>query len=118
LNEKRIDDALPLLPRLSRQRERVEAIVRGRVRSWPRAETLVGPNDALRIVDAVASEPELANDALWDRLVLRARFAGDPVRPRVAPFVGREKIGARTVWAFKGTGAGAPVKFWTTGGAT
>jgi len=115
LNEKRIDDAIPLLPRLSRHRDAVEAIVRARVASWPRAETLVGPNDAMRIVDAVANDPALSSDALWDRLVLRARFAGEPVRPRVGPFVGRERIGARTVWAFKGAGAGAPVKLWTGG---
>jgi uncharacterized protein (UPF0276 family) len=118
LNEKRIDDALPLLPRLSRRREQIEALVRARVPSWPRAETLVGPNDALRIVDAVVNDPELSSDALWDRLVLRARFAGDPVRPRASVFVGRERIGARTVWAFKGAGAGAPVKLWTTGGGS
>jgi hypothetical protein len=115
LNEKRIDDAIPLLPRLSRQRDRVEALVRQRVASWPRSEMLVGPNDAMKIADAVAGDPELASDALFDRLVLRARFAGDPMRPRVGPFVGREKIGARTVWAFKGTGAGAPVRLWTGG---
>jgi len=118
LNEKRIDDAIPLLPRLSRRREQVEALVRARVPSWPRAEALVGPNDAMRIADAVASDAELGTDALWDRLVLRARFAGDPVRPRVGPFVGREKIGARTVWAFKATGAAAPVRLWTGGGTS
>lgn len=111
---KRIDDALPLLGRLSRRRAEVEPLVRSAVAEWPRPDTLVGPADAFRIADAALAEPALADDARWDRLLLRARFVGPnargEVRPRVAPFVGHETIGGRRIWAWKGPGAGAPIR--------
>jgi len=120
LREKRIDDALPLLPRLGRRRERVEPLARAGVSGWPRPDDLVGPADALRIAEAALAEPALADDARWDRLLLRARFVGPgalgDVRPRVAPYVTRERIGARTIWVVKGPGAGAPVRIWFSGG--
>lgn len=122
LREKRIDDALPLLPRLGRHRDRVEPLARAGVASWPRPDELVGPADALRIAEAALGEPTLADDARWDRMLLRARFVGPgargEVRPRVSPWVARERIGARTIWVLKGPGAGAPVRIWFSGGAT
>jgi uncharacterized protein len=118
LNDKRIDDALPMLPRLSRFRHRVEAIARPHVESWPRPDDLVGPSDAMRIAELAVADAPLANEARFDRLMLRARFVerGRAVQPRVAPFVGRERIGARTIWAFKGPGKSAAVRVAITGG--
>lgn len=118
LNDKRIDDALPMLPRLSRYRHRVETLVRPHVHHWPRPDAMVGPADALRIAALAEKDAPLAYDAAYDRLMLRARFAerGHGVQPRVAPFVGRARVGARTVWAFKGPGITAPVRIAMTGG--
>lgn len=122
LREKRIDDALPLLPRLGRRRAQIEPLARQGVAGWPRPDDLVGPADALRIAEAALAEPSLADDARWDRMLLRARFVGPgargEVRPRVSPYVTRERIGARTVWVLKGPGAGAPVRMWFSGGST
>lgn len=123
LREKRLDDALPLLPRLGLRREAIEPLARAGVAAWPRPDALVGPADALRIAEAALAEPALRDDARWDRLVLRARFVGPgprgEVRPRRAPYVGRERVGARTYWVFKGPGAGAPLRLWIgRGGAT
>ncbi len=120
LDEKRIDDALPMLPRLSRHRDEIEAMVRPHVHHWPRPDVLVGPADALRIADLALGQARLAVDARWDRLLLRARFVerGAGVQPRVGPFVGRERLEGRTVWAFKGPGASAPVRIGMMGGGT
>lgn len=116
LQEKRIDDALPLLPRLSRRRAEVEAIVRPMVPSWPRPDAWVGPADALRIAEVVASHASLANDARLDRLTLRARFVGPTARGevklRAMPFVGREG----SMWAVKGPGTDAKVRWIARGG--
>lgn len=120
LREKRIDDALPLLPRLSLRRAEVEPLVRAALSQWPRPDALVGPADAMRIAALASSERALAEDACFDRLLLRARFAGPDVRgdvrPRRAPFVGKERVGARTIWAIKGPGASAPVRLHARGG--
>jgi uncharacterized protein (UPF0276 family) len=120
LREKRIDDALPLLPRLGRRRHLVEPLARAGLVGWPRPAEFVGPSDALRIAEEAALRPELADDARWDRLLLRARFLGPTadggVRPRALPFVGHERIGVRTVWATKGPGATATVRLWSKGG--
>lgn len=116
---KRVDDALPLLPRLALRRAEVEPLVRAVVGNWPRPRTRAGIADALRIGEACRAVPALADDAARDLLVLRARFrgpdaAGD-VRPRVAPFVGRaEDSGGRRLWAMKGLGSRAPVRILTT----
>lgn len=120
LNEKRIDDALPMLPRLSRHRAHVEAIVRPHLHHWPRPDLLVGPADALRIAELAVGDAHLAGDARFDRLMLRARFSlrGETVTPRVAPFVGRERVSGRTIWAFKGPGASSRVHVGITGGGT
>ncbi|MGZ3448494.1 MAG: DUF692 domain-containing protein [Polyangiales bacterium] len=116
LREKRLDDALPLLPRLMRRRGDVEPIVRPMVPSWPRPDALVGPADALRIADAACAHASLAADARLDRLLLRARFVGPSergeVRLRAMPFVGREG----SVWAVKGPGTTAPVRLISRGG--
>jgi uncharacterized protein (UPF0276 family) len=116
LREKRLDDALPLLPRLMRRRGQVEAIVRPMVPSWPRPDALVGPADALRIAEAAEGHSELASDARLDRQLLRARFVGPSahgeVKLRAMPFVGREG----SVWAVKGPGTQAPVRVFSRGG--
>lgn len=120
LSEKRVDDALPLLPKLGRRREVVEAIARAGLASWPRPDALVGPADAIRIAETAADDPALEADARLDLLELQARFVGPgtrgEVRPRVGPFVGRARVRGATVWAFKPPGAGASVRMVRAGG--
>ncbi len=111
---KRVDDALPLLPRLALRRAEVEPLVRDQVERWPRPRERVGIADALRIGEACRAVPVLADDAARDLLVLRARFVGPDaagaVHPRRGPFVGRVALGGRSQWALKGLGSRAPVR--------
>jgi uncharacterized protein (UPF0276 family) len=119
LERKRVDDALPLLPRLARRGEPLRELALASVRRSERPDALVAVADALRIADAAAREPSLAADASIDRLVLRARFVavgeGGRLRPRIAPFVGRERTAGGVVWAFKGHGAEACVRVSSKG---
>jgi hypothetical protein len=115
LRSKRVDDALPLLPRLVPHRDLLRPIARATVDAAPRAPALAGIADAMRIAEAAARDERLAPDARVDLLVLRSRFVGPAkdgsLRPRVAPFVGRERLpGGRVVWALKGPGGGADVR--------
>jgi hypothetical protein len=51
--------------------------------------------------------------------LLRARFVGSgaAVRPRIAPFVGRDRsVERRERWVVKGLGADAPVRIVDRGG--
>ncbi|WP_437783358.1 DUF692 domain-containing protein [Sorangium sp. So ce1097] len=115
LQRKRVDDALPLLPRLSAHREAAARLAAGCVEASPRAPRLTAVADALRIADAAAADARLAPEAAVDRLLLRARFVGPAgdgsVRPRLLPFIRRERLpGGRVVWAIKGVGSSAEVR--------
>jgi hypothetical protein len=115
LRGKRVDDALPLLPRLLPHREILRPIARASVDAAPRAPALAGVADAMRIAEAAAQDARLANDARVDLLLLRSRFVGPgkdgTLKPRVAPFIGRERLpGGRIVWALKGPGGSADVR--------
>jgi uncharacterized protein (UPF0276 family) len=121
LLHKRVDDALPLLPRTSAAGEPARALALRAVEASPRAPRSAGIVDALRIADAAAREPALAALARRDRLELRARFAaeadGGSCAPRRGPFVGREQLpDGRRLWALKGLGAQAPVRMIERGG--
>ncbi|XXX79859.1 DUF692 domain-containing protein [Sorangium sp. So ce134] len=115
LQRKRVDDALPLLPRLASHREEAARLGARCVEASPRAPRLTAVADALRIAAAAAADERLAAEALVDRLLLRARFVGPAgdgsVRPRVLPFIRRERLpGGRVVWAIKGMGSSADVR--------
>ena len=119
LRRKRVDDALPLLQRLVPHREALRPLAVAAVEASPRARALAGVADAMRIAAAAAGDPRLAAEARVDLLLLRSRFAGQALdgslRPRVAPFVGRERLpGGRVVWVVKGPGSGADVRLFET----
>jgi hypothetical protein len=121
LRHKRVDDALPLLPRTAAAGERARSLALDVLQGAPRASRAAGIVDALRIADAAASAPGLASGARRDRLELRARFAArgeeGSCAPRPGPFVGRERLpDGRSVWAVKGFGLEAPVRVIERGG--
>lgn len=113
LARKRIDDALPHLPRLAargaRARELAASALVGRVRAPTRAST----TDAWHIVTHALAEDDVRLDAALDALALRARYRAPvregAVRPRRAPFVGHVRDGLRSIWALKGLGTTATV---------
>lgn len=118
---KRVDDALPLLPRTAAAGEAARVVALRTVACTPRAPRAAGILDALRIAESAAAVPALAAAARRDRLELRARFAspraGASCAPRQGPFVGRERLpGGATVWAVKGPGAEASVRVIERGG--
>jgi len=121
LRHKRVDDALPLLPRTAAAGEPARALALDVLQGTPRAPRAAGVVDALRIADAAAAAPDLASGARRDRLELRARFASrggaGSCAPRPGPFVGRERLpDGRSVWAVKGFGLEAPVRVIERGG--
>lgn len=114
LRRKRVDDALPLLPRLSARGDRLRTIANHALAHLPRARRGTAIADALAIARAATEDEATADLARRDLLVLRARFAplgrGDELGPRSWPFLGRETLSTGgTVWATKGVGAQAPV---------
>ena len=123
LQRKRVDDALPLLPRLMARRAEAEAAALPAVSASPRAPRHNALTDAWRIATALASHPTLGPAARLDGLVLRARTRpltvdGAAVRaPRDAPFVGRVSLpGGGSVWALKSLGSTAAVRVLHRGG--
>lgn len=136
LHHKRAEEALALLPRLSRQgqgqgqgqgqdqgqdRDKAGGEVYGLalacIEKTRRSAALTAVADAMRIAAAAAARPALAAAALPELLQLHARFAlshGNP-SPRWAPFVGsvRQADGSR-IWAFKPPGRFAPVRLRTS----
>jgi uncharacterized protein len=115
LQRKRIDDALPLLPRLSRFGAALFPLAAEIVHAAPRAPEATALTDALRIAEAARGDLRFARAAEVDRLILRARLVGPDetgaLRPRRGPFVGRTRLpGGGVSWVFKGPGAAAPVR--------
>ena len=113
LHRKRFDDALPLLANLSRSRARVRDLAAAALPPT-RPSTRAAPADAWRIAEVALADPELADAAAVDRLLLRARFSGlggaKTLQPRRAPFVGSAVLAnGRRVRARKGVGALAEV---------
>jgi uncharacterized protein (UPF0276 family) len=116
LARKRVDDALPLLAHLARRGETIAALATTALEQAPRPARRVAPADAVRIAKAALAAGCFVDDARRDLLHLRARFRGvedddrGPVTlvPRVAPFVGGERLddGRRCV-VLKGPGHGA-----------
>jgi uncharacterized protein len=115
LDDKRIDDALPLLPALGKHP--LEALARTTLAGTTRAAELVGVVDAHRVATAALGHLELAAAARRDLLILRARFVieGGRAWPRRGPFVGRERFGRLSLWAIKGPGTGAKTVVFSHG---
>ncbi len=113
LTRKRIDDALPHLPRLSTRGPGIRELAAAALAGRPRAPTRASTTDAWRIAELASGDPDLRDDAAIDALPLRARFhpprGEGSVRPRRGPFVGHLRAGRRSLWAFKGLGATATV---------
>jgi uncharacterized protein (UPF0276 family) len=109
LEDKRIDDVMPLLPTLARRPHEIETLARRTLAAVERAAENVAPTDAFHVAEAALACAHLAAAARRDLLLLRARFVpkGDGARPRRGPFVGRERLGQRRLWAIKGPGKGA-----------
>ncbi|MEZ4410888.1 MAG: DUF692 domain-containing protein [Polyangiales bacterium] len=123
LQRKRVDDALPLLPRLMARRSEAEAAALPAVCAAPRAPRHNALTDAWRIATALTTHPPLGPAARLDALVLRARTRaltvdGVAVRaPRDTPFVGRVALpGGGSVWALKSLGSTAAVRVVYRGG--
>lgn len=118
LQRKRVDDALPLLVRLSTHGERVVEVARRAVDAAPRPPRGAALSDAWSIAQRAAQEPAMAADARVDLLVLRARFKMPPSPgsvpvERAGPFVGSAAAReGRRVWAVKGIGPRAVVKIF------
>lgn len=115
LQRKRVDDAMPLLARLSRFAEQIRPMAEHAMKHHARLPRGAGPADAWQIVHAVKDDARLCDDALTDRLLLRARFRGPDERgrlePRWGPFFGSEQLSdGRRIAASKGFGARAPVR--------
>jgi uncharacterized protein (UPF0276 family) len=120
LQHKRVDEALPLLARLAAEGDAARTAAFAALRGAARAPTGTGIVDALRVADASSLDPRLEAAARRDRLELRSRFvasASGGARPRNGPFLGRESLpDGRSVWALKGLGAEARVRFLELGG--
>lgn len=113
LRRKRIDDALPLLPRLSAHAVGHRSATWGAIDAHPRSPRHVALNDAWHIAQASLGEPGLESAAALDALVLSARSVSRAgvMSPRRGPWVGRRALrDGRKAWAFKGVGASAPVR--------
>lgn len=113
LHRKRFDDALPLLANLSRLSTRVRDLAATALPPT-RPSSRAAPADAWRIAEVALADPELADAAAVDRLLLRARFTGfgsaKTLQPRRAPFAGSAVLAdGRRVRARKGVGALAEV---------
>jgi hypothetical protein len=120
LRHKRVDEALPLLPRTAARGEAARSMAFAALRGAPRDVRGAGIADALRIAEAAARDPQLADAARRDLLELRSRFVTSgpqAARPRRGPFVGRRSLpGGRSVWAVKGLGLEAAVRLFEFGG--
>lgn len=120
LRHKRVDEVMPLLPRLSRHAEAARAAAFRALADAPRAEPGGGIADALRVAEAAAADPQLGDAARLDLLELRARFVAlgpASARPRRGPFLGREVVpDGASVWAVKGPGREAGVRLFQLGG--
>jgi uncharacterized protein (UPF0276 family) len=119
LRKKRVDDAIPHLTRLVLHRDSLRELGLACVARTSRATSLASVADALAIARAASAEPHLAAAARVDLLLLRGRFVedgeGGSLRPRAAPFVGRERLSSgRVVWVVKGPGADAALRLYET----
>ncbi|MBK5255337.1 MAG: hypothetical protein JJE39_04830 [Vicinamibacteria bacterium] len=111
LEQKRLDDALPLLPRMMQAGPAFRDTALAAIRVSPRTDESVGIADAKLLADLAADDERFSSRARRDRLELRSRFNARN-RPRLLPFVGRESLSSEgSVWALKGLGRTARTRF-------
>ncbi len=112
LIHKRVEESLPLLPRL-RAFAGVVALAERHAHDTVRPRRRAAVTDARAIAQAAAasSDGALALAARLDRLALDARFVFDAegASPRAGPFVGSEATPSGRCYAVKGLGSGAKV---------
>ena len=119
LQHKRVDEVMPLLPRTAALGEVARAAAFEALREAPRAAGALGLADAFRVVRSAGRDPRLASAARHDLLELRSRFVSLLAGPRArrGPFLGRERLpDGRRLWALKGPGSEAAVRFFEFGG--
>jgi uncharacterized protein (UPF0276 family) len=120
LQHKRIDEVMPLLPRTAALGEVARGSAFAALQRAPRATRSLGIADAFRVARLAAGDPRLASAAVEDLLELRSRFVAsgsEGPRPRRGPFLGRARLpNGRRLWAVKGPGSAAPVRFFEIGG--
>lgn len=112
LERKRVEDALPLLPRLSRVAT-VTALAERVVRDLPRLPSRNAHRDAFAIAREALADPVLADAAALDALLLRARVHQSTLAPRRAPFVGLLRQGRTLHVVFKNFGTSSTVHLWS-----
>lgn len=112
LFEKRVDDAIPLLPSTrAAAGEELAALARRALAGTQRAPRSAGIVDARRIAEALVAHPRFGEFAQRDALELRMRFAGS--RPRLAPVLAKETLpDGRRLWALKAPGTHAPIRIY------
>jgi uncharacterized protein len=119
LRHKRVDEVMPLLSRTAALGDLAKAAAFEALRGAPRAFRALGVADAFRVARDAGKDPRLASAAGQDLLELRSRFVASPAgpRPRRGPFLGRQQLpDGRRLWALKGPGSEAPVRFFQFGG--
>ena len=114
LERKRVEDALPLLPRLSRA-PAVQALAERVIRELPRMPARNAHRDALAIGRAASEQPALSLAAELDRLLLRARVHETTLAPRRGPFLGVLRQANSWYVVAKGFGASSTVHLWSRG---
>ena len=120
LQHKRVDEVMPLLPRTAALGEVARAAAFEVLRTAPRATCALGVADAFHVARSARRDPRLASAAGGDLLELRSRFVASGLagpRPRRGPFLGHTRLCAgRRLWALKGPGCEARVRFFEFGG--
>jgi uncharacterized protein (UPF0276 family) len=114
LERKRVEDALPLLPRLSRVPS-VQALAERVIRELPRLPARNAHRDALAIARAASEQPALFLPAELDRLLLRARLHEATLAPRRGPFLGVLRQANGWYIVAKAFGVAATVHLWSRG---
>jgi uncharacterized protein len=120
LQHKRVDEVMPLLPRTAAFGDVARGAAFEALRQAPRGARSLGIADAFRVALSAQRDPLLADAARRDLLELRSRFVSSwpgGLRPRRGPFLGGERMpDGRRLWAAKGPGCEAPVRFFEFGG--
>jgi uncharacterized protein (UPF0276 family) len=112
LRKKRVDDALPLLPRLSAHGREAHAIAEAVLAASPKSASRAAVVDAFTIAERALAVARLREAASIDQLALEAAFVRDAtgsVAPRRGPFLASRRTAHGKVWAMKGLGATASV---------